>query len=178
MTWMTRRLAYAASTFLLLAVTPSTAHEIKAGSLVLTQLWARATPAGAKVGAAYLTIENSGSTPDRLISASTPLAKAQIHEMKTVDGVMTMRPFESGLTIAPGQKLTLAPGGLHLMLTDLKAPLKEGETLQVVLQFEKAGQIDAGFHIRPVGAQGPDGGPAKPGAAGKSGPDPHSGMKM
>ncbi len=154
------------------------AQDVKARDLVLTQLWARATPSGTKVGAAYLTIENNGSVLDRLVSLSTSLGKAQLHEMKTVDGVMTMRPIEGGLTIAPGQKVTLAPGGIHLMLTDLNASLKDGEMLHVILQFEKAGQIDAGFHIRPVGAQGPDGGPAKPGAADKSGSDPHSGMKM
>ena len=162
----------------LVSASISNAHEIKAGDLLLTQLWARATPSGAKVGAAYLTIENNGSAPDRLVSLSTSLGKAQLHEMKTVDGVMTMRPLESGLTIAPGQKVTLAPGGVHLMLTDLNAPLKEGEMLHVILQFEKAGQVDAGFHIRSVGAQGPDGGPAKPGAADKSGSGSHPGMKM
>lgn len=171
------RIAFTAF-FLMTAASLSNAHEVKVGSLLLTQLWARATPAGAKVGAAYLTIENNGPVPDRLVKLSASIGKAQLHEMKTVDGVMTMRPLEGGLIIAPGQKVTLAPGGLHLMLTDLNAPLKEGEMLHVVLQFEKAGQIDAGFHIRPVGAQGPDGGQAKPGATGKSGPDPHSGMKM
>ncbi len=156
----------------------SNAHEIKVGNLLLTQLWARATPSGAKVGAAYLTIENNGSIPDRLISASSPVGKAEVHEMKTVDGVMTMRPLEGGLTIAPGQKVTLAPGGIHLMLADLNAPFKEGEMLHVTLQFEKAGQIDAGFHIRPVGASGPEVGAAKSGGAEKSGSAGHPGMKM
>lgn len=170
------RIAFAA--FLsLAAASPSNAHEVKAGGLLLTQLWARATPAGAKVGAAYLTIENNGSTPDRLVSVSSPLGKAEIHEMATTNGVMTMRPLESGVTIAPGQKVTLAPGGIHLMFSDLKGAFKEGEMLRVVLQFEKAGQVETGFHIRPVGAQGSgDGGKAsQPHGDGAAG---HSGMKM
>jgi copper(I)-binding protein len=168
-----------AALFLLAGISLSPAHEVKAGDLLLTQLWARATPAGAKVGAAYLTIENNGSTPDRLVSVSSPVGKAEVHEMKTVDGVMTMRPLESGLAIAPGQKVTLAPGGAHLMITDLKGPLKEGEMVHVLLKFEKAGEIDAGFHIRPVGAQGPgDAALGKPKQMQGPGPEGHSGMKM
>jgi copper(I)-binding protein len=65
--------------------------------------------------------------------------------------------------IAPGQKVTLAPGRVHLMLTDLKEPLKEGDMLHVTLQFEKAGPVDATFHVRSVGAQGPADAAANPG---------------
>ncbi len=162
--------------FVLAGMTLSSAHEIKIGDLSLSQLWSWATPAGAKVAAAYLTIENTGSAPDRLVGATAPAAKAELHEMTTANGVMTMRPLGSGLVIAPGQKVTLAPGGVHLMLTDLNAPLKEGEMLHITLQFEKAGAVDATFHIRSVGAQGPGDAAARPGPA-----DPkegHPGMKM
>ena len=155
---------------------PSAAQEMKVGDLVLTQLWSRATPSGAKVAAGYLTIENKGSAPDRLVSASASIGKAEIHEMATTNGVMTMRPLESGLVIAPGQKVTLAPGGIHLMLTDLKEPLKEGEMLRVTLKFEKAGPLDATFHIRSFGAQGPGDAAGKPGNA--KAMEGHSGMKM
>jgi copper(I)-binding protein len=168
------RIAFAVL-FSLAAASPSNAHEVKAGDLLLTKLWARATPTGAKVGAAYFTIENNGSTPDRLLSVSSPLGKAEIHEMTMTNGVMTMRPLESGVTIAPGQKVTLAPGGIHLMFSEIKSAFKEGEMLPVVLQFEKAGQVDTGFHIRAVGAQGSGGAQGQstePHGAG------HSGMKM
>ena len=84
--------------------------------------------------------------------------------MTMTNGVMTMRPLDGGLAIEPGKTVTLAPGGLHLMLTDLKQPLKEGEMLAITLQFEKAGAVDITLHVRGVGAQGP--------AA------DHSGMKM
>lgn len=65
------------------------ADEIKAGDLVVTQAWSRATPKGAKTGAGYLTIENKSSTPDRLIGGSTDVAgKVEIHEMAMSNGVI------------------------------------------------------------------------------------------
>ena len=97
--------------------------------------------------------------------------------MSMANGVMTMRPVADGIALPPGRKVTLSPGGYHIMLTGLKAPLKEGEMLHVTLKFEKAGDVDATFHIRSVGAQGPNDAAGKPGHDGmKAGG--HSGMKM
>ena len=80
------------------------AEEIKAGDLVITQAWIRATPGGAKVGGAYLTIENKGATADRLIDGSTDVAgKVEVHEMATKNGVMTMRSLDKGLDHRPRQ---------------------------------------------------------------------------
>jgi periplasmic copper chaperone A len=135
------------------------AEEIKAGDLVITQAWSRATPGGAKVGGGYLTIENRGSTPDRLIGGSADAAaKVQVHEMAMNGGVMTMRRLDSGLVIEPGKTVKLAPGGLHLMLLDLKGPLKEGDRLPVTLEFEKAGKVSVPLDVGGIGAMGPAGG--------------------
>jgi periplasmic copper chaperone A len=134
------------------------AEEVKAGDLVITQAWSRATPGGAKVGGGYLTIENKGSAADRLIGASTEFAgKVEVHEMSVTNGVMTMRPVENGLAIEPGKTVKLAPGGYHLMLLDLKNPLKQGEKVPLTLQFEKAGDIKLSLDVEGVGAQGPAG---------------------
>ncbi len=120
------------------------AEEIRAGDLVITQAWSRATPGGAKIGGGYLTIENKGSAPDRLIGGSADVAgNVQVHEMAMNNGVMTMRPLDKGLTIEPGKTVRLAPGGYHLMLFDLKSPLKQGDQLPVTLEFEKSGQGEA-----------------------------------
>src|SRR5258707_14413675 len=82
---------------------PVRAEEVKAGDLVITQAWSRATPGGAKVAGGYLTIENRGSTPDRLIGRSADVAdKVQAHQMTMNNGVMTMRPLHPGPTSAPG----------------------------------------------------------------------------
>lgn len=135
------------------------AEDIKAGDLVISQAWARATPGGAKTGGGYLTIENKGSAPDKLVGASADVAgKVEVHEMTMNKGVMTMRPLESGLTIDPGKTVKLAPGGFHLMMMDLKSPLKQGEKLPVTLQFEKAGKVAVTLDVQGVGAQGPSGG--------------------
>src|SRR5215475_5632860 len=141
-----------------LFTTPVRADEVKAGDLVITQAWSRATPSGAKVGGGYLTIENKGTTPDRLVSVSAEIAgKADVHEMAMDNGVMKMRPLDKGLAIDPGKTVKLAPGGYHLMLQELKGPFKEGEKVPVTLQFEKAGKVNVSLDVQGVGAQGPGG---------------------
>lgn len=146
----------AAASLLAVAAAPAGAQEMKAGDLVITQPWSRATPAGAKVAGGYLTIENKGSAPDRLVSGAGDVAgKVEIHEMAMNNGVMTMRPLDKGLTIEPGKTVKLAPGGYHLMLMDLKGPLKQGEKVPVTLEFEKAGKVTLSLDVQGVGAQAP-----------------------
>ena len=141
--------------------TPARAEEVKAGDLVITQAWTRATPKGAKIGGGYLTIENKGTAPDRLIGGSADIAgSVQVHEMSMDDGVMKMRPLDKGLAIEPGKVVKLAPGGYHLMMMDLKSPLKQGDKLAVTLQFEKAGNVQVSFEVAGVGAQGPAAAPS------------------
>jgi copper(I)-binding protein len=157
--------------------TPTRAEEVKAGDLVITQAWTRATPKGAKIGGGYLTIENKGTTPDRLIGGSADIAgDVQIHEMTTEDGVMKMRPLDKGLAIEPGKTVKLAPGGYHLMMMDLKSPLKQGDKLPVTLEFEKAGKVQVSFEVEGVGAQGPMG--ASGGSMQMKKMPDHSDMKM
>src|SRR6476660_8449245 len=150
--------ASACAAVLAYLLTPALAEEVKAGDLVITQAWSRATPGGAKVGGGYLTIQNKGSAADRLIGGSADVAdKVQVHEMAMNNGVMTMRPLDKGLSIEPGKTVKLAPGGYHLMLLDLKSPLKQGDKVPVTLEFEKAGKVKLTFDVQGVGAQGPAG---------------------
>ena len=137
---------------------PAAAQEIKAGDLVITQAWSRATPGGAKIAGGFLTIENKGAAPDRLLSGSGDIAgKVEIHEMAMNNGVMTMRPLDKGLVIEPGKTVKLAPGGYHLMLMDLKQPFKQGDKVPVTLEFEKAGKVALSLDVRGVGTQAPAG---------------------
>jgi periplasmic copper chaperone A len=150
-----RSLAYAVLLSALI-VAPARAEEVKAGDLTITQAWSRATPKGAKIGSGYLTIENKGSAPDRLVGISADIAgKVEVHEMAMNNGVMTMRPLDKGLTIDPGKTVKLAPGGYHLMMFDLKSPLKQGDKVPVTLEFEKAGKVQLSLDVQGVGAQGP-----------------------
>ncbi|MCG2631614.1 copper chaperone PCu(A)C [Bradyrhizobium sp. WYCCWR 13023] len=124
--------------------------------IVVSQAWSRATPKGAKVAGGYLTIENRGTSPDRLLSASSPAAaKVEVHQMTMQDGIMTMRPLEEGLAIPPDGIVTLAPGGNHIMFVGLTAPLEEGQRIPVSLNFQRAGTIEATFDVGSVGAKGP-----------------------
>ena len=146
------RVAGAASLFIATALAETAPAPIKIGTLQIEAPWLRATPGGAKVAAGYLRISNTGSEPDRLIGASTPLAsRGEVHEMAMQEGVMHMRPLAQGLTIEPGKNVELRPGGFHLMFHDLKGGFKEGETVDVTLTFEKAGSVMVTF---PVGGLG------------------------
>ena len=154
------RFALAATLAACLAAAPSArAEDVKAGDLVISQAWSRATPGGAKIGGGYLTIENKGSAPDRLVGGSSDAAgKIEVHEMAMNNGVMTMRPVAGGIAVAPGKDVTLSPNGLHIMFFDLKAPLKQGDKVPVTLTFEKAGKVDVEFDVQPAGATAPGAG--------------------
>ena len=149
---------FALATLFALLSAPAPAQEVKAGDLVITQAWSRATPGGAKIAGGFLTIENKGAAPDRLISGAGDIAaKVEIHEMAMNNGVMTMRPLDKGLVIEPGKTVKFAPGGYHLMLMDLKQPFKQGDKVPVTLEFEKAGKVKLSLDIQGVGAQAPAG---------------------
>lgn len=148
------------------------AEEVKVGDLVISQAWSRATPGGAKTGGGYLTVENKGTAPDRLMGGSADVASSvQVHEMSMSNGVMTMRPVEKGLAIEPGKTVKLAPGGYHLMLMNLKQPLKQGDKLPITLEFEKAGKVTVPFDVEGIGAQGPSGASAPGGKMDMKMPD-------
>ena len=124
------------------------------GKLVIEGAWARPTPEGTSISAGYLKITNRGDKPDTLLGASTPAANsAELHESAVdAEGVMTMRPVENGLEIKPGQTVELKPAGVHIMLFGVKAPLKEGQTVPVTLDFKSAGKIEVPFAVKPIGS--------------------------
>ena len=135
------------------------AQELKAGDLLLSHAWARATPGGAKVGGAFLTIKNAGKIPDKLVGGSSPLGeKVEVHETATKAGVATMRPVSGGLPIPAGRTVTLEPGGYHIMIMGLNAPLKAGDHVPMTLQFEKAGKVEITLDVQGIGASGPTSG--------------------
>ena len=138
------------------AATPVRAHDYAVGPLKIGHPWARATPPAAKIGGGYLGIENTGSTPDRLLGGSTEAAaRVEIHESSLTDGIMRMREQVDGVVIAPGQTLEFKPGGLHLMLVDLKTPLKQGDKVKATLMFERAGSVAIELQVQGVGAPQP-----------------------
>lgn len=121
-------------------------------SIRVTQAWARATAPGQSVGAGYLALINEGRTEDRLIAITSPVAReAQLHSMMMDGGVMRMRPIEGGLLIPAGGRVTLEPGGVHLMFVALKSPLVAGTQFPVTLRFAIAGELRTEFRVEPIG---------------------------
>jgi copper(I)-binding protein len=141
-------------TLLLAVYVGSAAHgqTSAANTIVVEQPWARATPGGAKTGAAYMTLINNGRSVDRLLGATTPLAdKVQFHKETEDDGVSRMRQVQS-MELEPGAKIIFKPGELHVMIVGLKQPLTEGQTFPLTLQFEKASNIEVTVPIEKIGA--------------------------
>ena len=135
---------------------PAQSQEVKAGDLVISAPWSRAAPKGAEMASSYLTIENKGTTADRLIGASAEIAeKLEIQQISKVGGGLTVKPVAGGLAISPGEKVVLAPGGYFLALLKLKSALKKGSKLSMTLVFEKAGKTDVSFEVLSPAAKGP-----------------------
>jgi len=142
----------------MLASTGSVAQkaDYDVGSIHITQPWSRATPKGATAGAGYMTITNKGTTPDKVSCVSDDAsAQCEIHSMTMEGGVMKMRPVEGGLEIKPGETVTLAPSGFHVMFSQLKHPLEQGKTVKATLKFDKAGTVDVEYPVLAIGASAP-----------------------
>ncbi|MBV9836000.1 MAG: copper chaperone PCu(A)C [Alphaproteobacteria bacterium] len=132
---------------------PGVALAQSTSPLRIEQPFARATAPTARAGGAFMTIVNTGATADRLLRVETSVAaRAELHTTTMEGDVMRMREVP-GIDVPANGKATLAPGGFHVMLMELKAPLKAGDTAPLTLVFEKAGRIDVKVPIVPLGAQ-------------------------
>lgn len=131
---------------------PARSQDI--GDLSIRSPWGRAAGAGGQ-GAGYLEIVNRGSVPDRLLSASSPVARAlELHAHMRDGEVMRMRQAPA-IEIPAGGTVTLGPGGLHVMLIGLTTELRAGSTVPLTLLFERAGRLSVELQIGPAGARGP-----------------------
>src|SRR5476649_700663 len=125
------------------------------GDLEIEKQWARATPPGAAIGGGYLVIRNKGAAADRLVGVSSPAsARVEIHEMTMEKDIMRMREVK-GVDVPAKKSVELKPGGYHLMLIELKAPLKQGDKVPVTLRFEKAGEVKAELAVGAMTSSGP-----------------------
>ena len=141
---------------LTLAAILASATGAAANELSVSSAFARAsaTPM-AKSAVAYVSIRNAGSQADRLIAISTPVARsADLHTTVMAGDIMKMQPA-GVVELPPGGQLEMQPGGLHVMLTGLAAPLKQGETIEMTLSFEKAGELKVSVPIGRVAATSP-----------------------
>lgn len=140
-----------AAIFVLLLSSP---HPANAGDLEVSGAFARASAGPARNGAVFFTVKNHGKKADVLISAATDVAKkAQLHGHTMKDGMMNMSQVKSGIPVPPGGMAMLKPGGQHVMLMGLKAPLKVGEKLSLVLTFKNGDNMTVDIPILGVGAK-------------------------
>jgi copper(I)-binding protein len=139
------------SIFLAASIVAAAAHaqEFPAGTLAIINPWSRPTIEGMPTGVAYLTITNRGAKPDTLIAARSPAAVRIEFHRTTLEGGMAKMRAEGRITVAPGATVRAEPGGLHLMLVDLKAPLIAGTTVPLVLTFEGAGEVTVALKVTP-----------------------------
>jgi periplasmic copper chaperone A len=124
-----------------LCVAPAMADQYKLADLIIDHPWSRPTAAGMPMGVAYLTITNHGKSADALIAVrSSAAARAEIHQTTIVDGMARMRPLDE-IVIPAGATVKIGPGGIHIMLVDLAAPLEIGKPVPLELQFRNAGKL-------------------------------------
>jgi periplasmic copper chaperone A len=146
----------------LLAATPAFAQT---PGIQVDQPWARATPGAVRSGAVYLTVTDHGA-PDTLTGVSTPVAgMAMVHESFEENGVSKMRMLD-GVKLAPNAPVALKPGGMHIMLTELKQPLRVGGTFPLTLSFAHAAPVTVTVKVLAIGAPGPVAGTPGGGAGG------------
>ncbi|TAD71318.1 MAG: copper chaperone PCu(A)C [Sphingomonadales bacterium] len=133
------------------------ATETAASFIAVTEPWSRETAEGQNAGGAFMTIANTGTAADRLTGGSTPVAgRVEIHTMSMDGGVMRMRQLADGLEIPAGGEVTLKPGSYHVMLMDLKQPLKAGDKVPLTLTFKGAGTFETDLVVTPAGTMAPE----------------------
>ncbi len=122
----------------------------------IEQPWARASIGTSRPSAAYFTAENRGSEPVRIVGVETPVAgHAEIHRTERNGDVLSMQPA-GDIEILPGERVTLAPGGFHVMLNKLKEPIIKGSTFPLMLSFSNGEQVEVVVPVFGPGARGPD----------------------
>jgi len=127
------------------------AQEAKVGSIKIENAYVRATAPGQPAAGAFMKIDNSG-TADQLVSASSPAAgEVQLHQMSMEGNVMKMGQVKD-IAVPANGSVDLKPGGYHIMLMNIKAPLKAGETVPVKLKFAKAGEVEVKLPVNAVGS--------------------------
>ena len=131
----------------LLALGMSTTMNGLAGDLIVAEAWARETPPGKSMTAAYGRLQNFGDETLVVIGVSAEVAAhSSLHETRIERDRSTMRPV-SNVTIAPGEEVGLTPGGMHVMLMKLDAPLVEGESIDICFKLENNEDACSAFPI-------------------------------
>ena len=155
-----------AVTFVAAGCTQGHEDEKMAATVTITDQWASAADTG--MTAVFGTLANSGHHDARIVSATSPAAKAvEMHEVvPDSGGAKTMRPKEGGFTIPAGGTHELIPGGDHLMLMDLTAPLQPGADVEMTVVFDDGSSLPITAQVRDASGGDENYQPADPHAHG------------
>lgn len=127
--------------FVLLTAGLARAHGYKAGDIEIQHPWSRATVEVVPTGVVYMVLRNTGTSTDRLVGVSTPVAqKAELHTHIKDGELVRMRQVEA-IELVSSTSVALEPGGLHVMLIGLKQPLVKDQPFPLTLVFEEAGPV-------------------------------------
>ena len=125
-------------------------------TIEIDQAWAKATPPKATVGAIYLTMRNRSDADDRLVGVDSSVSeRVEVHRVTVENGVTNMQRIIDGVELPPGGEVRFEPGGFHLMLIGLTAPLVEGQTIILDLEFERSGTVTAEIGVGSISATEP-----------------------
>ncbi|MEM7472539.1 MAG: copper chaperone PCu(A)C [Pseudomonadota bacterium] len=120
-----------------------------AGDVMVSDAWVPTAPPSAPTHAAYISLHNHGSEPRVLVGVSAEgYGMVHLHESKESDGVMTMTMLHQ-IEIPAGGMMMMKPGGLHVMLMGPKAPLAEGATVPLVLEFANGDKMPIEAMVKP-----------------------------
>lgn len=124
------------------------------GAVEIHQPWARASAGPARNGGSFMVFRNTGEAADAVVAASSDVAETvELHTHIKDGDVMRMREVPR-IDLPAGETVTLQPGGLHVMLMGLKAPLEEGESFDLTVTFENAGSVTFAVPVQGVAAMG------------------------
>lgn len=145
---MGKRLVVLVLTILLAGCTGTHREQSMAAGVSVRDQWASAADTG--MAAVFGTFTNNDDHEARIVSATSPVAgRMEVHEVSAdASGTKTMHPKAGGIVIPPGGSHDLVPGGDHLMLMDLKAPLTAGADVPVTVTFEDGSTLDVTAQVR------------------------------
>lgn len=135
------------ASILALLTTPAMGHDFKVGDLTIAHPFSFETAPTARAGAGYFEVTNTGDTPDRLIAAKADFPRVMLHQSVMDGDVAKMEHVMGGVEIRPGETLSFAPGGYHVMFMGLSEGFAVGDEINATLVFESAGSIDVVFKV-------------------------------
>jgi copper(I)-binding protein len=142
-----RRVALLATILFTAMVFAADPHEVRAGRIVVSDAWTRPAAAGMPMGVAYFVVRNGGASADTIVAATTPAAaRVEFHQTTLADGMSRMRPLRE-IAVPAGATIAIAPGGIHLMLVELVAPLSAGTRVPLTLVFRNAGKVQISLAV-------------------------------